>query len=127
VINRLTAARAQLGALLVGNGPGIGGKGAIGGTGTPVLIKKIAVKTVTVTPANPVVAATTDEQSLTVEGVAAGDVVILVPPTNLEASLVPDHGRVTAADTVKVRIANPTAGNIATAAKSWKVLWIQLV
>lgn len=62
---------------------------------------------------------TTASQLLTVTGAAEGDTVLLGPPANLESGLMA-LGRVTAADTVTVRLANVTTAAIDPAVATWR-------
>lgn len=74
--------------------------------------------TVSVDPAS-LLAATTNDTSVTITGAALGDVIVMNPPDALESGLVFGGARVTAANTVKVRVGNVTAGAIDAAAASW--------
>jgi hypothetical protein len=57
--------------------------------------------------------ATSTENTVTVPGVLAGDDIIgVIPPSGLNAGLAVSHARVTAADTVSLRLVNATAGAI---------------
>jgi hypothetical protein len=55
---------------------------------------------------------TVAEQTVTVAGLLTTDLVIINAPIGLEAGLLVSSGRVTAADTLKFRIHNQTAGTI---------------
>lgn len=113
----------QVGSLIVGSGTGRGGK-----AGTFANIKGIRKVTANVTPTgNSVAAGAVDVQTVTVTGAAVGDFIIPVQPANLEAGLVVSAPYVSSANTVTVRIANPTAAPITTAVKAWTFLWFQLV
>ncbi len=67
-----------------------------------------------------VAAAGQQELTIAVAGAAAGDAVVLAPPAALEAGLVAT-GRVSAANTVTVRVSNITAEPIDPAAATWGV------
>ena len=54
-------------------------------------------------------AATSAEQDVTITGVATGDFISVCPPANTKAA-VAVAARVSAANTVKLRFVNPTAG-----------------
>jgi hypothetical protein len=96
---------------------------AVGGG---IAIKKIATGTIAVNPASCNNAAASETQ-LTLTGVATGDIVILVPPAaGLTAGLVAGDCRVTAADTIKVRIANVSGGTVDEASANWTYLWFDL-
>lgn len=124
---KLSGSPAIVGGLIVGRGPSEGGKGAVGSTGTPAWIKGIRTATRNVTPTgNSVAAGAVDEQSVTITGVAVGDLILAIPPVNLETGLVPAVPYISAANTVKVRNSNPTGSPITTAVKAWTFIWIQL-
>lgn len=53
---------------------------------------------------------------------AAGDLVFVQPPQALEAGLVPIGARISAADTLSVRLYNPTAAALDGAALTWTYL-----
>jgi len=59
------------------------------------------------------------ELTITVTGAVAGSPVSLSPPSGIEASLV-WSGYVSAADTVTVRLYNPTGGAVDPASGEWK-------
>ncbi len=67
-----------------------------------------------------VAAAGQQELTITVTGAATGDTVYLAPPSSLEAGLIAT-GRVSATNTVTIRVSNITAGAIDPASASWKV------
>lgn len=114
-----------LGGLIVGLGPGQGGRGAVGGSGTPAYIRSIRSYSATVTPTNPIPANSVDVQTVTLTGVKVGDAVVTIPPSNLEAGIT-SSSVVTAANTVTVKLNNPTGSGIATAAKTWTFVVFQL-
>lgn len=58
------------------------------------------------------------ELTITVAGAAAGDAVALAPPATMTAGLV-WSGRVSAANTVTVRVSNITAGALDPASATW--------
>jgi hypothetical protein len=60
--------------------------------------------------------------NVTVPGVAVGDDVLAIPPDTLEAGLVPQAASVPAADTIRVRLYNPTAAAIDGAARTWRFI-----
>lgn len=89
-------------------------------------IKLIKSGTVAVDPAS-IAAGASAETAVTITGVAAGDIVILEPPASLESGLVADGvGRVSAADTVQVRLTNASAAAIDGASLTWRYLHIDL-
>jgi hypothetical protein len=62
---------------------------------------------------------TTTDNTVTVPGLLAGDDIVgIVPPAGLAVS----HARVTAADTVSLRMANATAGAIDPAALTYRFI-----
>ena len=63
--------------------------------------------------------------AVTITGVAATDIVVLEPPTDLEAGLCV-KGHVVTADTVTIYFANHTAGTVDGAAKNWKYKIVQV-
>jgi hypothetical protein len=66
-----------------------------------------------------IAAQTCSELTITVTGAAVGDEVRLGPPAAFEANL-SATGIVTAADTVTVRVCNPSAGAINPASATWR-------
>ena len=72
----------------------------------------------TIDPAN-VVLATAGNFDITVPGLHAGDCVLAVPPAALEAGLFPVTLRCATANTLRLRIANPTVGAVDPAAAPW--------
>lgn len=66
-----------------------------------------------------IAAGAASDVSVTFTGAAVGDVVQAVPPSDLEAGLVPILARVSAANTIVVRLYNPTAGAVDGASKTW--------
>lgn len=76
---------------------------------------------VTSDPAN-IAAATSLDHSLTISGVLPGDLVFVTAPS-LEANLTLGQAWVSAANTVKVRICNPTVGAINPASQAFNY-WI---
>lgn len=91
------------------------------GNGTP--ITKIAVYTPTLTPAS-VAAATTAEQTFTVNGLAVGDKVIVNGPAPTAGTGIV-NARVSAADTLAITFANVTAGALTPAAGTYTVIAIR--
>jgi hypothetical protein len=88
-----------------------------GSSGTPLtLIKK---GTVTVDLADLATTAVADN-SITVTGAAVGDLVLLQPPAAaLTAGLILAQAWVSATNTVKIRVYNPTGGSINEASGTW--------
>ncbi len=63
---------------------------------------------------------TTNEQTITVTGAAVGDTVALAPPATVNAGLI-WCGRVSAANTVTIRMYNSTNATVDPAAATWGV------
>lgn len=85
---------------------------------------KVITGTVSVNPAS-VAAATCAETSVTISGALVGDVIVMSPPASLEAGLCASGARVSAADTVQVRLCNVTAGAVDGAALTWSYVIIR--
>lgn len=89
-------------------------------------ITKIKSATVAINPGS-VAAQASLEVAVTVTGAATGDIVIFEPPASLETGLaVACVGRVSAADTVQLRLTNVTGIAIDGAELTWRYLWIDL-
>jgi len=89
-----------------------------------VKVKGIELVSATVNPAS-VASKGTGATSVTVSGVAVGDVVIAIPPSTLDDGVV-YSAKVTAADTVKLELSNNTAGAIDVASATWKFLVLDI-
>lgn len=74
--------------------------------------------TVSVNPASLATLASS-ETSVTISGAAVGDIVIMNVPASLETGLAFSGARVSATDTVLVRLTNVTAGSVDGAALNW--------
>lgn len=85
------------------------------------VLHKIRKATVAVNPAS-LNALTKAGTAVTVAGVAAGDVVVAVPPTNLEDDLVPAGAVVTNTNEVTIYLYNPSAGAVDGASLNWTLL-----
>lgn len=92
----------------------------IGPQGTADTFDCIRVVTVAVDPAS-LDAVTAVDTAVTIAGVATTDFVVAMPP-DLTDGLVYGGCRVSAADTVQVRIGNVTAGAINPASADWVFL-----
>lgn len=66
-----------------------------------------------------IVTLTSQELTITVTGAAVGDSVLVGPPAAIEANLT-WAAFVSAADTVTIRVSNPTAGDINPASATWR-------
>lgn len=69
---------------------------------------------------------TSGETSVTINGVEAGDMVIANVPASLETGLIFSGVRVSATNTVAVRLSNMTAGAVDGASRTWSFLVIDL-
>lgn len=81
--------------------------------------------TVTVDPAS-LATLSSSETSVAISGAATGDIVIMNPPASLETGLTFSGARVSAADTVLVRLTNVTAGSVDGASRSWTYTIIRI-
>jgi hypothetical protein len=85
----------------------------------------IDVKTATVVPGT-VTAGTVATVTVSVAGALTTDYVVPLPPSNLDIGLVPVGAYVSSANSVTVRIYNPTTAAITdTAGKSWRFLVVR--
>lgn len=91
--------------------------------GRGVIVKKVQSGTVSVDPAN-AGAAGAFETAVTITGVQVGDIVVFEPPSALEANLVYSGARVSADDTVQLRLGALASVNGANL--SWRYLWYDL-
>ncbi|MFN8533853.1 MAG: hypothetical protein U0556_09920 [Dehalococcoidia bacterium] len=108
--NQITKQTAQVGALRVGGGS---------------RVRKVQTGTLTVDPAE-ILAGAAANTAVTLTGVAVGDIVVVEPPADLEAGLVPIGAIVTDADEVSLRLYNPTIAAVDGAEKAWRYLWVDL-
>lgn len=83
-----------------------------------VALTLVKTGTVAVDPAS-LLTATLNETAVTITGAAVGDIVIMNPPSALEATLAFAGAYVSATNTVKVRLANISAGTVDGASASW--------
>lgn len=90
------------------------------------VIKKIVSGTISSVNPGSISAITRGSVDATLTGVAAGDIVILQPPDALNTGLVYGGCKVTGADTVRIYLANLTAGSIDDGANDWLYLWLDL-
>ena len=91
----------------------------VGSSGTAVTRYVSATGTVGNGGAN-IAAQSCITDTITVTGAASGDIAIGTPPSTIEANLIWNIF-ISAADTVKVQVCNPTSGNIASADLTWRV------
>lgn len=77
---------------------------------------------ITVDPSSLATDAIADNQ-VTVAGLLSTDIVVAIPPADLEAGLVVQSTRVSAANTIQIRIQNVSAGTVNGASKAtWSLL-----
>lgn len=122
-VNKASQGPVQAGALIVGGGPSVGGVAGVGNS--PVKIKGIFTKTATALAIAQVTAASSGDTDITVTGVAVGDLVQIIPNAAIQAGLT-WCARVKAANTVTLRVANATAGNLTPTAVDWTIVWYDL-
>lgn len=103
-------------------GTGLIGGLNIGGQDTLLGLK---VGTVSINPAS-LATVTKAGTAVTLTGVAAGDFVALMPPSDLEAGLLYTGCAITDDDEVTVYLYNPTGSSVDGAAKNWTYLWLDL-
>jgi hypothetical protein len=95
----------------------------VGQFGAPV--KAVKSGTVAVDPPS-INASTRGTATATITGVAAGDLLILEPPSALESGLLYVGHYVSAANTVTIMLYNPTGAAVDGANRTWRYLWIDL-
>lgn len=78
----------------------------------------IASGSVAVDPAS-IAALTSAETQVTITGAAVGDIVVMNIPASLETGLIYSGVRVSAANTVQIRISNMTAAGVDGISRSW--------
>ena len=94
----------------------------IGAGGTK--LGKVLVGTVDVNPAS-LATLTSGETTVTITGAAVGDIVVMNVPASLETGLAFSGARVSAADTVAVRLTNVTAGSVDGANRTWGYMLVK--
>jgi hypothetical protein len=67
------------------------------------------------------------ETGVTITGAATGDIVIMNVPASLETGLAFSGARVSAANTVQVRLTNVTAGSVDGSSRNWSYLILRPV
>lgn len=85
----------------------------------------INVGTFSLDPAN-ITTLTSLESSVTIRGVNVGDVVFLNVPASLHTGLAFSGVRVSAANTIALRLSNFTGSDINDTARTWTYTWIRL-
>lgn len=80
--------------------------------------------TVAVNPAS-ISANACAETAVTITGAAVGDMVLLSPPASLEAGLCASGARVSAANTVQIRLCNVTGDAVDGAERTWQYILIK--
>lgn len=117
-MQKLTGSAAKVGALSVGQG--------LANSLAPALIKGLRTGTFVLDIAS-INGATSAEQTVTITGVAAGDLVIVMgPDAGLSVAVAITQSFVSAADTVKFRVVNPTAGALDPASATFRYVWFDL-
>jgi hypothetical protein len=89
---------------------------------TTLGLNTIRLAGITCDPASLSSGAETESGNITVTGAALGDHVMVFPPYDLQGVFC--QGRVTAADTVRIRLRNGTAGTIDLASSSAWEIWV---
>jgi hypothetical protein len=124
-----TRGRALVGTLRAIKGIEVGPDGltsdggvTVGDGGSPIL--QVKTGTLTVNPASLAAGASAGTDA-TLTGVAAGDVVVLIPPATLDTGLV-FNGAVAGANKVTIYLFNPTASAVDGASLVWTYLWFDL-
>jgi hypothetical protein len=84
-------------------------------------MKAVLQGTIAVDPAS-ISATSSAETAVTITGAATGDIVIMNPPASLETGLAYSGARVSAADTVQVRLTNVTGSGVDGSSRSWAYL-----
>lgn len=93
--------------------------------GTGPVIKNTATGTISADPSS-ISAQSRGYVDVTITGVAVGDIVIMQPPNALDVGLVYGGCKVTAADTVRIFLANLTGSGIDDGAHDWLYLWMDI-
>lgn len=106
------------------SGPLVSTAGFKPGTSS-VGITQVYTGTVAVNPSS-LLTLTSEDVSVTITGAASGDIVIMNPPATLESTLSYGGAYVSAANTVKVRIVNHSAGTVDGASLSWTYALIRM-
>ncbi len=106
---------------LIGANPTAGAVDAPSGTWRLVNLAQAVMQIVTLDPGN-VTTKTAGNIDITVPGLRVGDCVLAVPPQTLEAGVFPPTLRVGTADTLRLRIANPSAADVNPAAAKWALV-----
>ena len=88
-------------------------------------VKKIIRGTVSVNPAS-ITNAESLETAVIISGVLLGDEVLFFIPASLETGLIFSGSRVSADDTVQLRLSNHSAAPVNGAALTWTYLWYKL-
>lgn len=88
---------------------------------TNLRLNKIRFLSVAVDPAS-ITNATSAETAVTLKGVNVGDMVFACPPASLETGLVYSGCRVSAADTIQLRLSCIAAAPVDGASRTWQFL-----
>lgn len=117
-INTVTKARSHVGKLIVGLGASDGGPVPVG---VALAVQGATWSITSSVVAGTVAGAAVFTTTITMTGVAVGDKIDVIPPAAIIAG-VTWVAYVSAANTVTLRIANPTAAGIAVGTATWTVL-----
>lgn len=122
-VNTVTKARARFGAVVIGSPVSDGGRAS---APDGAVVKRLAAPTATVNP-GAIAAQTSVEVTLTINGVALGDVVVAQPAT----ATVPQSGitwdaYVSGTNTVKVRLSNVTTASLTPTSATWTIMFFQV-
>lgn len=88
-------------------------------------LKKVISGSFSLDPAS-IGAQTRGSSTVSISGLAVGDVVVLVPPDGLNSGLVYCGCRVTAGDTLTIYLANITGTSVDDGSLTWNYLWFDL-
>ncbi|MEC0265138.1 hypothetical protein [Paenibacillus anseongense] len=91
--------------------------------GLTLFSKVVANTTATINPSSLVDGAGEDSSAITVTGAVFGDLVIVTAPYDSQGLLI--QGRVSAADTIKIRFQNETGATVDLASGAYKILVIR--
>jgi len=88
-------------------------------------VKGMYYGTISVNPAE-IAAGSSAETALTIKGSAVGDIIIFNVPASLETGLAFSGARVSAANTIQLRLSNITGSPVNGAALTWTYILINL-
>lgn len=88
-------------------------------------LRRVTTGTTSLNPAS-IAATTRGSVTFTLTGAAAGDLIHMQPPADVNDDLIFVGAEVTSANTVTVYLYNPTVGAIDDAATTWRYIWMDL-